>query len=111
MKFFSLLLITILIATFVVASPTPSESGSKEIHVTSPGHGPWAVKSTQNISWWSLHIPSDGKFFELLIYLKIIYLIYDITNEKILNKIAVVVIKVIDKNTDKVVFEDKVSIT
>ncbi|CAB4421811.1 hypothetical protein RhiirA5_346503 [Rhizophagus irregularis] len=80
MKFFSLLLITIaLIATFVVASPTPNEGGSKEIHVSSPGSGPWAVKSTQAINWWSLNIPSD----------------------------SIVIVKVIDKSTDKVVFEDK----
>jgi hypothetical protein len=68
MKFFSILLITItLIATFAVAFPAPHEDSSKqEIHVTSPGPGPWAVKSSQAVNWWSLHIPQDCKFFDFL---------------------------------------------
>jgi hypothetical protein len=68
MRFSALFFIIVaLIATFAVAhpSPIPEEGGSKEIHVTSPGPGPWAVKSTQNVSWWSLHIEHDGKFLHI----------------------------------------------
>ncbi|GBC03697.1 hypothetical protein RclHR1_05270006 [Rhizophagus clarus] len=79
MKFFTVLLIAItLIATFAVAIPTPNDDGGKqEIHVSSPGPGPWAVKSSQAVNWWSLHIPSD----------------------------SVVGVKIIDKDDNFIVFE------
>ena len=84
---FALLLITIaLIATFAIAHPAPNphgESSGQEIHVTSPGPGPWAVKSSQAVNWWSLNIEADGKLLDSLTYLKFIYLfvLFFITNE------------------------------
>jgi hypothetical protein len=65
-----LFFIIALIATFAVAIPSPHSSDSKEIHVTSPGPGPWAIKSVQNVSWWSLHIPDDGKLSYTVQYLR-----------------------------------------
>uniref|UniRef100_A0A1D1YEV7 Polyprotein n=1 Tax=Anthurium amnicola TaxID=1678845 RepID=A0A1D1YEV7_9ARAE len=59
-SFFTLLLIA-LIATFAIAHPSPhGERSSKEIHVSSPGPGPWAVKSSQAVNWWSLNIDHDA---------------------------------------------------
>src|SRR6266542_145895 len=89
-KILALLFITIaLIATFAVAHPAPvpdeyspkpkedkykpkkeeydSYGGKKEIHVTSPGEGPWAIGSQQAVTWWSLSIKSECNIFMLFI--------------------------------------------
>ncbi|CAG8799205.1 5309_t:CDS:2 [Gigaspora margarita] len=54
------LFITLAIISCVLAFPF-EERNSKEIHVSAPGPGPWAVGSKQAISWWSNNIPSDAK--------------------------------------------------
>jgi len=103
-----LFFIIALIATFAVAHPSPHQSDSKEIHVTSPGPGPWAIKSSQNVSWWSLHISNDGK---------ILYTLFEkfknfiTTNKKTLslNKIEIVKVEIICKDTGEVVWTGEVS--
>ncbi|CAI2163002.1 14536_t:CDS:2 [Funneliformis geosporum] len=64
-NFLALLFITIaLIASFTVAHDDYKEDYEKpkhqEIHVTSPGSGPWAIGSTQSVSWWSLSISTES---------------------------------------------------
>ncbi|RHZ45292.1 hypothetical protein Glove_682g30 [Diversispora epigaea] len=33
---------------------------TKEIHISSPGPGPWRINSLQAISWWSSNIATDA---------------------------------------------------
>ncbi|RIB08361.1 hypothetical protein C2G38_2111290 [Gigaspora rosea] len=54
------LFISLAIISSVLAFPF-EQRNSKEIHVSAPGAGPWAVGSKQAISWWSNNIPSDSK--------------------------------------------------
>ncbi|CAB4482447.1 unnamed protein product [Rhizophagus irregularis] len=48
----------VLLATFVTSIPIEKRA-KKVIHVTSPGKGPWALKSDQVVSWWCNECKSD----------------------------------------------------